>query len=150
MSKIFVFQICTKYELINCLYKIKEELSNGLKLRLIVIDSLPSLFYQSENYDKNYGIMNSFVNIMYFLASKFHIAFIVTNASIIWNENSTEIEKPIFAKLGLGKYWSNVPNSRFMLKKNIDTDVYQFLVMKSYKYPKEKQCTVRISDLGMY
>ncbi|XP_068897884.1 DNA repair protein RAD51 homolog 4-like isoform X2 [Tenebrio molitor] len=42
LSKVTVFRTYTRHELINGLYEVKNNLENDLKLRLIIIDSLPA------------------------------------------------------------------------------------------------------------
>ncbi|KAF2882983.1 hypothetical protein ILUMI_23211 [Ignelater luminosus] len=150
MSRILVKQINTKYELLNCLYSIQKEIDEGLTLRLIIIDSLPPLFYQTEESAKNYGVMNQFVNIMRFLAREYHLAFIVTNCITIWYEGDFSMEKAITEKLGLGRYWLSIANFRIMIKQTQEICKYGLNIVKSNKLPKGVNCTVNINDSGMF
>lgn len=150
MSKILVKQINTKYELLNCLYSIQKEINEGLTLRLIIIDSLPPLFYQTEDSAKNCGVMNQFVNIMRFLAREYHIAFIVTNCITIWYEGDFSMEKAVTEKLGLGRYWFSIANLRLMIKQTQEICKYELSIVKSSKFSKGVNCIVSINDSGMF
>ncbi|KAF5292023.1 hypothetical protein FQA39_LY14140 [Lamprigera yunnana] len=150
MSKILINEINTPYELINYLYKIKNLLHvKKLKLRLIIIDSLPPLFLQISNFSKSYSLMNDFANVMRFLAKEFHIAFVVVNVKTVWNEGDFGVEGNVTEKLGLGKYWFNVPNTRLMIKKCTRSSDCTITILKSNRLAKGLQCSVGISDAGV-
>lgn len=80
MKRVLVKQCYTKYDLLNTLYAIKEDIDNNVNTtHLIVIDSLPSIFYCVINYKRDADLLKSIVNIMGILCKKKYVSFIVTN-----------------------------------------------------------------------
>ncbi|KAB0795647.1 hypothetical protein PPYR_12486 [Photinus pyralis] len=149
MSKMLVKRLHTQHELINTLYQIKEDVYiRRLKLRLIIIDSLPPLFYQSRDFERNYGVMNDFVNILHFLTRELHIAIVVTNVITTWYEGDFHVENSATEKLGLGKYWLQIANTRLVIKKRANSEC-TVQVMKSNRLPKGASCKLWIRDEGI-
>lgn len=144
MSKMLVKQLYTQHELVSALYQIKEDVyTRKLRLRLLIIDSLPPLFYQSQDFERNYGVMNDFVNVLHFLARELHIAIVVTNVITTWYEGDFNVDSVTTEKLGLGKYWYHVANTRLVIKKDTVT------ILKSNRLPKGASCPIRICDEGI-
>lgn len=144
MSKMLIKQLYTQHELVSALYQIKEDVyKRKLRLRLLIIDSLPPLFYQSQDFERNYGVMNDLVNVLHFLARELHIAIVVTNVITTWYEGDFNVDSAITEKLGLGKYWYHVANTRLVIKNDTLT------ILKSNRLPKGISCTIRICDKGI-
>lgn len=128
-------QINTKYELINTLHNIKEELIKGtIKTRLIIIDSLPPLFYANSDYNRNNELINHVANILRFLANKFYVVFFITNLITLWKPEGNEC---VTEKVGCGKYWSSVPHTTLKIENFIEN--FQVSILKSFNRTIEKE-----------
>lgn len=128
LSQIILNQINTKYELINTLHNIKEELIKGtIKTQLIIIDSLPPLFYSNSDYERNNELMNHLANILRYLANQFHISFFITNIITSWKPAGNET---VIETVGCGKYWSSIPQTTLKIEKF--TENFQISVLKSF------------------
>ncbi|GJQ75802.1 hypothetical protein Trydic_g17872 [Trypoxylus dichotomus] len=149
MSKIFIKRINTLYELINSLYQIKNEIERGLNVKLIIVDSLPTLLYQFEEFCKCNSILNHFVNAMKFLTSEYHTCFVVTNILTTWYEGNIGEEKLLLEKIGCGKYWRSVPNTRLIFVKSANSEKCEISMDKSCEIAVNTKCCVQIADIGM-
>ncbi|KAI4460772.1 dna repair protein rad51 4 [Holotrichia oblita] len=153
MSKILVKRINTLHELVNSLYEIKTETDNGLNVKLIVVDSLPALAYQFEEFSKCNAALNHLVNVMKFLTSEYYVCFIVTNILTTWYEGNIGEEKLLSEKIGSGKYWQSVPNTRLKFVSAAAASAtdgkYEISIVKSNEIITGTKCYVRIGDLGM-
>ncbi|XP_044271644.1 DNA repair protein RAD51 homolog 4-like [Tribolium madens] len=132
LSKIIVNRSYTKYDLINSLYEIKNDLENNMKLRLIIIDSLPSILLNSNDYVTNNSYLNHIVNIMRYIANEHHIAFLVTNLITKFIDggfNKSQQENSEI--ISCGKYWSNVPNTRLKIEKTENSRGFKISVLSS-------------------
>ncbi|KAF5308528.1 hypothetical protein FQR65_LT06193 [Abscondita terminalis] len=150
MSRVFIKQIFTVYDLVNTLYEIKSLLSSKkLRARLIIIDSLPPLFYSISNFSERYSLINSMVNIMQVLAKEFHTVIVVTNITTMWYDNYG-VENRITEKVSLGKYWFNIPNTRLMIKKSVaGTSDYLITIVKSNRLLEGSECVVKLTESGI-
>ncbi|KAK9731577.1 Rad51 [Popillia japonica] len=149
MSKILVKRINTLYELVNSLYQIKTETNNGLNVKLIVVDSLPALAYQFEEFSKCNSALNHLVNVMKFLTSEYYVCFVVTNILTTWYEGNIGEEKLLSEKIGSGKYWQSVPNTRLKFVSGEVDGKYEISIVKSNEIITGTKCYVRIGDVGM-
>ena len=106
----------------------KKDLERGLKLRLIIIDSLPCTILNSIDRIENNASLNHLVNIMRYVAIEHHIVFLVVNLIVTWNENDGRdtVEKPL-----CGKYWSTVPNTRIKIEKVESSGMYKVVIQNS-------------------
>ncbi|KAK4876208.1 hypothetical protein RN001_012630 [Aquatica leii] len=148
MSQILVKKVDTVHDLINTLYEIKNLLyTKTIKLRLIIIDSLPPLFYSISDFSKRYGLITTMVNVMHVLAKEFHTAIVVTNVLTTSYENTST--EDISGKIGLGKYWYNVPNTRLTIKKFENSSECSIIIAKSNRLLEGAQCNVKITDAGI-
>ncbi|XP_017779327.1 PREDICTED: DNA repair protein RAD51 homolog 4-like isoform X1 [Nicrophorus vespilloides] len=118
LKKLLIKQLWTIHDLINALYEIKSNLKQ-LKVRLIVLNSLPCLFYQIERNRAN-TLLTHAVNIMRFISKEYHITFIVTNLMTTWDND---------LRLGCGQYWKTVPNTRINISQA--NDEYSLTILKS-------------------
>lgn len=145
MNRIKVKHISDQYELISAVYDIKNELSEGLNCSLIIIDSMPAIFYHTGNYSNTKTVMNHFVNIARYISSELNIAIIVTNLMVQDGENGSVRMQ---YKPGLGTYWLTVPNTRILVNKQ-DQSTCRLKVIKSTTIEMDKQCSVTISKCGV-
>lgn len=140
-------QISTKHELINSLHSIKNELKNGLKLRVIIIDSIPCLFTNSGEYNvENNMYLNHLASIMRFLVTECHVVIIVVNLITVWSVGDFQ-ESNVQENVSCGKYWLNIPHVRLRINRNEDN--YKISVLKSNRLPCNASCVVEISREGM-
>lgn len=147
MLKILVKRVNTIHELINCLYALKQEILGGLKLRVAIINSLPSLIYGLDlDITTRNGLLNKSLNAMRLLATEHHMVFIVTNLVTNWYEGPFG-KQTCTEKLGLGKYWSSVPDTRLVLKV-AGENKYQVSVAKSIRLRAGKSCTFEVTEKG--
>lgn len=130
------------------MYDIKNVLSEGLNCPLIIIDSMPAIFYHTGNYSNTKTVMNHFVNIARYMASELNIAIIVTNLMVQDGEISENGSVRMNYKPGLGTYWLTVPNTRILVNKQ-DQSTCSLKVIKSTTIEMDKQCSVTISKCGV-
>lgn len=147
MERILVSKINSLHELINTLHNIKTNFKK-FNLRLIILDSLPPLIYQMEELQTAYGLLNHAVNVMRFLITQYHVVFLVTNALTNWVEGCFGNEENAHSeKIGCGKYWFNVPNTRLKIS-NVITN-REVTVLKSTYLASGAMCYVKINKLGV-
>lgn len=148
LSRILVKRTTTKDELINSLYKIKEDLKKGLNCRLIIIDSLPPLFTNTDDYNvENNIFLNQIVCIMYFLANECHVVLVVVNLLTTWTEGGFE-EMETMEKVACGKYWGSIPHHRLKMER-IDQEKSRISLLKSCQFALDKDCEVVIAEGGL-
>lgn len=132
----------------NSLYKIKDEIKSGLQCRIVIIDSLPPLFTNTEEYNVDNNIfLNHLVCNMYFVAMECHVAFVITNLLTTWTEGSFE-EVQSVENVACGKYWISVPHHRLKIVK-VDDVKCEISVLKSCEFALNKSCSVTIADQGI-
>lgn len=140
--------ITTKHDLINSLYTIKEEIRSGLKCRLVIIDSLPPLFTNTDDYNvENNIFLSQMASIIHYLASEYHMVFVITNLLRTWTEGGFQ-EIQMVESVACGKYWSNVPHNRMKIEK-VDEDKCRISFLKSCEFPLDKLCDVLITNEGV-
>lgn len=146
MLKMFVKKVNSMHELVNALYAIKEEILKGLRLRVVLINSLPALMYSNSNRDPKYEWLNHSVNVMRFLATEHHVAFVVTNLVTNWYEG--DLGQQTFSEtLGMGSYWARIPNTRLAIE--TDDRVRKVSVVRSNRLRIGKVCSVEINNRGV-
>lgn len=132
MDKVLVYRSYTIYELIRSLEEVKKKLEEEeMRLRLIIIDSLPSVVLSVDDTVKKNAILNLLANIMRCMTSELHVCFLIINLIINWNDG--EFQTGILTeKTACGKYWKSVPNTRLKMEKLDNQDnIYSVKVMKS-------------------
>lgn len=136
-------QINDQYELISSLYDIKSQLVN-VECPLIIIDSLPAIFYHTGNHSTSLTTMNYFVDIMRRISVELHTSFLVTNIMIKDTSAQNTTIKP-----GLGSYWDAIPTSRIFMEK-CHRNICRMTVLKSSTIECDKMCDVTINDVGVH
>ncbi|KAK0178740.1 hypothetical protein PV327_007603 [Microctonus hyperodae] len=139
MCQIKVTHVTATHHLLNLLYNLTHTLSeNYQKYKLIIIDSLPSLFViSSDNHDDLYAL-NHFANVCRFLSNEYSIPIITVNSVAIWQDSEFSLNAPsgtvlkstTIMKPFLGKYWSNIPNTRLYIE-HIHSEKRTITVWKS-------------------
>lgn len=120
-----------------------------MKCRLIIIDSLPPLFANTDEYNvENNIFLSHVVSIIYYIANEYNMLFIIVNLLTSWTEGGFEIQQTV-ENVACGKYWSGVPHERLKIEK-IDEAKCKISLLKSCKFPLDGCCEVVISDEGMH
>lgn len=86
---------------------------------------------------------------MKFLASEYYTCFVVTNAITTWYDGNIGEEKQLTEKIGSGKYWQSVANTRLKFVKADGDDKCEITISKNNEIIENTKCYVRISDVGM-
>lgn len=129
------------------MHSIKNEIRSGLKLRVIIIDSIPCLFTNSDEYNtENNMYLNHLANVLRFLATECHTVIIVVNLTTVWSAGGFQ-EPNIQENVSCGKYWLHIPHVR--LKSNRNESNYNISVLKSDCVPCNASCVVEISQEGI-
>nr|XP_023016772.1 DNA repair protein RAD51 homolog 4-like isoform X1 [Leptinotarsa decemlineata] len=147
MNHIFIKRSKTKEELLKHLTELKKEVENGSNIKIIVIDSLPPLYFQSFDHTESNSFLNHMVNILRYLTVKFNIIAIVTNLVTLWNEGDFKNINSMKERIACGSYWYNIPNVR--LKFNKEDNKCKITITKSRRImPEVDNCLVEINHLG--
>ncbi|CAH1118891.1 unnamed protein product [Phaedon cochleariae] len=147
MNHIMVKRTNTKQDLLNSLLEIKKIISSGRNIKLLIIDSLPALCFQSNDHNEQNSFLNEMVNNLHYLAVKCNIVIIVTNLITLWNEGDFTNKDVMKERVACGSYWYNIPNSR--LKFHKEGNKSTITLMKSIKImPKVPHCEAKITDEG--
>lgn len=147
MLRILVKRVTTKYELLNSLFDIKKEISNGLKVRIIILDSLPCLFTNTDEYNvENNTLLNHMANIMHYLATECFVAIVVINLITVWSIGDFQ-EPNVKENISCGKYWLTVPHVRLKFERNEDN--YKISVLKNQSKLSNSICFVKVENEGM-
>lgn len=140
-------QIDNKFELVNSLHAIKEEINSGLKLRVIIIDSLPPLFTNVDEYNvENNIFLNHTANVLHYLITECHVAIVVSNLITTWSEGNFQ-QQQIQEKLACGKYWISIPHNRLRFEKK--TNNFKVSLITSCQFSINTSCNVTISKKGV-
>ncbi|KAJ8964540.1 hypothetical protein NQ314_004835 [Rhamnusium bicolor] len=122
---------------------------DGFKLRVIIIDSLPALYWQSSNHIENNSFLNNTVNILRYLSVEYHVVVVITNLITIWNEGGFKNQDICKEQISCGKYWYNIPNVRLKFEKGLENKC-KVTVMKTFKImPEVCQCEVEMTNVGI-
>lgn len=163
MNKIKVVNIRNIYQLFSFLHKWKEDLQEmrgEYSIRLVIIDSLPPLFFNFYGEGHNDGLaqMNHLSNLIRYLAQEHHIAFLVVNLATQYFEVDgllsegkiknvcEETKNHTNVKPALGKYWLHVPNTRLLVEKKPCSQEAQVTVIKSANIPLGRTCKVNLHE----
>ncbi|XP_049812665.1 DNA repair protein RAD51 homolog 4 [Schistocerca nitens] len=162
MNKVKVVNVRNIYQLFSFLHKWKEDLQEmrgDYSIRLVIIDSLPPLFFNFYGEGHNDGLpqMNHLSNLIRHLAQEHHIAFLVVNLATQYFEadgllsegkikNACEETKNYSnVKPALGKYWLHLPNTRLLVEKRPCSQEAQITVTKSASIPLGRSCKVNLN-----
>lgn len=147
MENVLLKHLNTKYDLTNSLFDIKQQIQNGLNVRVIIIDSLAPLFMDTKDNTENNNALSHCANIMRYIATQHHAVIIATNLMTLWRESSDFDTYDVLKKsTSCGKFWQTVPNVKITLEKHVDADKVKLEVIKG---PKIDFCDVTITDLGI-
>ncbi|KAL3268595.1 hypothetical protein HHI36_007703 [Cryptolaemus montrouzieri] len=116
LSKIFIQSIETKYDLLNGLQELVHKLENNFCIRMIIIDSLAAVILNNSKISENNLILSHLARLMHFIATKYHVVFLVTNLVTSWMEGDFSAQLGSKTTIACGKYWYTVPNTRINLK----------------------------------
>lgn len=131
----------------SSLHNIQEEVKNGVKVKLIVLDSLPVLYLQSSDLTENNGFLNYLSNTLNYLAKEFNIVIIITNLVTRWNEGDFKNINVLKERISCGTYWYNIPHVRLQIKKNGDKASVSLL--KNFRITScIESCDVNFTDVG--
>ncbi|XP_018562696.1 DNA repair protein RAD51 homolog 4 isoform X2 [Anoplophora glabripennis] len=149
LSRALIKNISSQHELVNSLFEIKEKLQSGLKMRAVIIDSLPALYWQSADYSGNNNFLNHTVNILRYLSIEYNLVIIVTNLITLWNEGGFNTQDSYQEKISCGGYWHNVPNVRLKFERTSQS-ACKVTLMKTWKVmPEICECGVELTDVGI-
>lgn len=109
---------------------------------------MPTLLYQFEEFFQFSSVLNHLINNMKFLACEYCTCFVVTNVLTTWYEGNVGEENVLLEKIGSGKYWQSISNTRLKFVK-MDCEKFEISIEKSVEIPVDRKCIVSISDLGL-
>lgn len=121
LSKIFIKCVQNKYDLLNSLYEISEDLGKtNLNLRFIVIDSLAAIISNEKNHSVNNLCLSHFANIIHYISSKYHVVFLVLNLMTNWLEGDFANQIKATQTVTCGRFWYTIPNTRIKLERQYE------------------------------
>ncbi|XP_066146084.1 DNA repair protein RAD51 homolog 4 [Euwallacea fornicatus] len=141
LKRILIRHIADKYELISAMFVIKQELEQGLSLRVIVIHSLSVLFASSMDPDENNNILNHLANILRYIALEHNVAIIITNLVTTWTQGGFHGSSHTVEKIACGKYWSSVPNVCIKISE-LSENLSKLTLIKFNNVVEKETCTI--------
>ncbi|XP_058830171.1 DNA repair protein RAD51 homolog 4 [Topomyia yanbarensis] len=127
MKRVKVERIFSPEILIECMENILDQIDNLETLKVIIIDSLPALWYMHQNSKSNcypLGMLTRLVGLLRKLSSESLIAIVVVNLQVRSSDylaqNSTRRtihSKGVTTYPALGKFWETAPTTRILLSK---------------------------------
>ncbi|XP_066253045.1 DNA repair protein RAD51 homolog 4-like [Euwallacea similis] len=141
LNRILIRHITDKYELISAMFAIKQELEQGLSLRVIVIHSLSVLFASSTDRDENNNILNHLANILRYIAVEHNVAIILTNLVTTWTQGGFHGNSYTVEKIACGKYWSSVPNVCIKINE-LSENLSKLTLIKFNNVMEKKTCII--------
>ncbi|THK33073.1 DNA repair protein RAD51 homolog 4 isoform X1 [Diachasma alloeum] len=150
MGQIKLTQIQSLPELFSTLYSLVSAKDD--KLRVIIIDSLHSLFHvTTDNYESLYSL-NHLWNICKYLADECCLSVITVNAVTQWRENESlpvnGAETSTIIKPMLGRFWRGVPNTRIYVEE-MGNDKRKLTICKSHELSIGKNVEIKIVNSGI-
>ncbi|KAK7863395.1 hypothetical protein R5R35_004358 [Gryllus longicercus] len=162
LKRIEVVRIKDLYQLFSFLHTLRENLAQreleSSFVRVIILDSLPAVFFSFLNDTNNEGIAlkSQLANTMKHIALECHVAFLLVNLAsrhfdeienlpdpdLTVSSVQTEVVKP-----ALGKQWLHIPSTRLLLKK-VESQVHVSII-KSINIPLCSSCILNIKDEGL-
>ncbi|GLH07369.1 Putative DNA repair protein RAD51-like protein 4 [Gryllus bimaculatus] len=162
LKRIEVVRVKDLYQLFSFLHTLRENLAQreleSSFVRVIILDSLPAVFFSFLNDTNNEGIAlkSQLANTMKHIALECHVAFLLVNLAsrhfdeienlpdpdLTVSSVQTEIVKP-----ALGKQWLHIPSTRLLLKK-VESQVHVSII-KSINIPLCSSCILNIKDEGL-
>ncbi|XP_045474486.1 probable DNA repair protein RAD51 homolog 4 isoform X2 [Harmonia axyridis] len=118
LSRISIKFIQNKYDLLNCLQEISENLEEkSSMLRFIVIDSLAAVFLNNIDHSLNNLCLTHLANIMHFITTRYHVTILVINLMSTWVEGDFGTQIGTKQTVSCGRFWFTVPNTRIKLER---------------------------------
>ncbi|CAH2014424.1 unnamed protein product [Acanthoscelides obtectus] len=147
LSRLLVARVHTRTEFLNTLLSIRKQLRENQTCKLLIIDSLPALYFLSSNHSENNSFLNYTGNVLNYLVNECNIVVLATNLVTLWNDGDFKNVDTMKERISCGGYWSNIPNVRLKLKKIDDTCVVN--LTKALKVmPFICECQMRFTPQG--
>ncbi|XP_063973022.1 DNA repair protein RAD51 homolog 4-like [Diachasmimorpha longicaudata] len=149
MGQIRLTQIQTLPELFATLHSLASTKDD--QLRVIIIDSLHSLFHVTkDNYESLYSLSHLW-NILKYLANECNLSVITVNAVTLWKgddglpteQSDTPVVKPI-----LGRFWRGAPNTRIYVQQ-MGNEQRRLTIWKSHELAIGKNVDIQILNSGI-
>jgi len=151
MESIKVVSVTNYFELYSALQNFQDNFSNlHANIRLVVIDSIPAIFFNFTPNQRVDGICLShcLVSKMKQIAQEFHLTFILVNVTyrklneeLAIDQESSDTSGAIKVRVALGKFWSGIPNTRLLMEK-VSLDRRKITVLKSTNLPNGVSCII--------
>lgn len=148
-------------ELMSFLHSLKSLITvpeKNLLPKLVVIDSLPALFFENTNSpDSRLSqtmSLHHFANALRYIAGELNAIIITTNLVSQWRSltfgqnQSGNSNDPVF-KPFLGKNWLSVPNNRLLIETKDSFETRKITVSKSSYIKCGTSCYVKITNIGI-
>lgn len=149
LDRIKVKQITNHHQLINVLHEVKNDILNGVETKIIIIDSLPAVFYHKGDFNDTLTTMNHFVNVMRYIATQQNVCFVVVNIMLKNQALLSATSATTTEKTALGQYWQTVPNVRLRLAASEDSNCCNITIIKSTNSRCNDCCNVTICEAGV-
>ncbi|KAL1490938.1 hypothetical protein ABEB36_011607 [Hypothenemus hampei] len=124
LENILIKRISCKYDLVRAIFEVKQELREGLSVKIAIIHSVSTLFLSSNNASENNNILNHLANVLRYMMIQYNVIIVLTNLLTSWNDNVEFTEN-----ISGGKYWQTVPQVRLKIEK-ISSEHYDISLMK--------------------
>lgn len=152
LNNIKVTQVKNVYELISILHQLSKILKNESDTKLLVIDSLSTLFLVSTKNPEATHFLNNLQNVLRFITNEYNVPVITTNLVTRWSEEIGSLFKDdrnstVF-KPTLGKYWFHIPNTRLLIEK-VKREERKISVWQSSDLKVGINCNVNIICAGV-
>ncbi|KAF7989181.1 hypothetical protein HCN44_007491 [Aphidius gifuensis] len=149
MKCIQVYPVENVHQLLNILHMLASKKFNEIKL--IIIDSLPTLFYNETDERKSLSFINYLSNICNYLVNECHMIIITTNLISHWREtegfNIPIDTSTINIKPTLGKFWNHIPNVRLLIEQ-YENEKRKISLWKSSDSCISKYIQVNLTNFG--
>uniref|UniRef100_A0A182LXU6 RecA family profile 1 domain-containing protein n=1 Tax=Anopheles culicifacies TaxID=139723 RepID=A0A182LXU6_9DIPT len=139
-----------------------KHLADGIELKLLVIDSLPSLWYlyqDSQSSIEPLGLLTKLICSLRKLATQRSVAIVLVNLAVRMVEGMAGSTVEAKRKLcpngnypALGRYWESAPGTRLLLEREDDqpeTTTRSVMVWKSNYLRSGERTIVRMTDTGV-
>uniref|UniRef100_A0A182WLL7 RecA family profile 1 domain-containing protein n=1 Tax=Anopheles minimus TaxID=112268 RepID=A0A182WLL7_9DIPT len=164
MARIKVERIFSPEQLVQVVEELAtgKHLTDGTDLKLLVIDSLPSLWYlyqDSQNSVEPLGLLTKLICSLRKLATQHAVAIVLVNLAVRMIEGMAGSTAEAKRKLcpngnypALGRYWESAPGTRLLLEREDDhpeTITCSVMVWKSNNLRSGERTIVRMTDAGV-
>nr|CAH7741315.1 unnamed protein product [Callosobruchus chinensis] len=147
LSRLLIVRVHSRPEFLNTLFGVKKILRANQTSKLLIIDSLPALYFLNDNHTENNSFLNYTVNILNYLVNECNLVVLVTNLMTWWSEGDIKTVDAMKERISCGGYWANVPNARIKLKKKGETCIVN--LTKAVKaMPSNCECELTFTSQG--